>query len=212
MRFLWRSGARVQGGGVVDYVIAGLGNPGREYEHTRHNAGFMAADSLSAAFGIPIKKLKFHGLYGMGVIAGKRVVLLKPQTFMNLSGRSVRECLAFFKLPPERAVVIFDDVSLPPGKLRIRERGSDGGHNGIKDIIYQLKSDAFPRIKIGVGLPPAGVGSPPDARFDMKDWVTSGFSASERKGIGDAIARVSGAVEVLLKSGAGEAMNRYNGG
>ena len=204
MRFPWASGARAQGvRGGVDYVIAGLGNPGREYEQTRHNAGFMAADALSAAFGIPIKKLKFQGLYGTGGIAGKRVVLLKPQTFMNLSGRSVRDCLAFYKLPPERAIIIFDDVSLPPGKLRIRERGSDGGHNGIKDIIYQLKSDAFPRLKIGVG-------SPPDPRFDMKDWVTSGFTPPERKLVDDAITRARGAVEVLLTVGAGEAMNRYN--
>ncbi|MCL2083681.1 MAG: aminoacyl-tRNA hydrolase [Oscillospiraceae bacterium] len=197
------TGVSSNAGGAVEYVVAGLGNPGRKYDGSRHNAGFAAGDVLAARFGIPVKRLKFQSLYGLGSIAGKRVALLKPQTFMNLSGRAVRECLDFYKLPPERAVIIFDDAALPAGKVRVRARGSDGGHNGMRDIICQLRSDAVPRVKIGVG-------APPESGYDMKDWVLSGFTESERVLISDAASRACDAVEILLSAGADEAMNRFN--
>jgi PTH1 family peptidyl-tRNA hydrolase len=195
---------RIAAAGPVDWVVAGLGNPGRQYEATRHNVGFLALDLLCARWGIPVKKLKFQSLYGMGEAAGARVLLLRPQTFMNRSGEALRDCLRFYKVAPERAVVIYDDVSLPTGKLRVRAKGSDGGHNGIKSILYQLQADTFPRVKIGVGAPPGTSG-------DLANWVLGGFAKDEGPAIQDALARACDATEEILRNGAESAMNRYNG-
>ena len=189
--------------GSADWMIAGLGNPGSKYEFTRHNAGFICADILCGKLGIRADRLKFRALYGTGTQSGGRVILLKPQTFMNLSGESVREAAAFFQLPPERIIVIYDDVSLPAGKLRIRRSGSDGGHNGIKNIIYHLKTNSFPRIKIGIG-------SPPHPDYDMADWVTSRFSDGELKLISSAAERASLAALEIIGRGIDSAMNLYN--
>lgn len=173
------------------YVIAGLGNPGAKYDGTRHNVGFEVIDALSSKYNIKVKKLKFQALYGEGVISGNRVILLKPQTFMNLSGRSVRECLDFFKLPLESLAVIYDDVALPTGKVRVRPNGSDGGHNGMKDIIYQLNSNAFARIRLGVG-------APPHADYDMADWVLSNFSTGDKTLIQAAVDKAREAAEQIV--------------
>ena len=188
-----------------EYVVAGLGNPGAKYDGSRHNAGFAVIDALAARMGVKVKKMKFQALYGEGIIAGRRVLLLKPQTFMNLSGRSVRDCLSFYKLPLERAVIVCDDTALPAGKIRVRAKGSDGGHNGVKDIIYHGRSDVFPRVKIGVG-------APPDSRYDMADWVLSGFSEKERKLMDGAVSEACGAVEHIIAHNTASAMNKYNGG
>jgi PTH1 family peptidyl-tRNA hydrolase len=180
-----------------------LGNPGSQYDGTRHNAGFEAVDLLAARLGIKkIRKLKFQALYQTAEYMGKDIVFIKPQTFMNESGRSVRLAASFYNVPPEHVVVIYDDVNLPVGYLRIRASGSDGGHNGMKSILYHLQSDAFPRIRIGVGTPPDG---------EMADWVLSGFSVPERKIINETVERACGAAETLVTHGVIEAMNRYNG-
>ncbi|MFA7637663.1 MAG: aminoacyl-tRNA hydrolase, partial [Monoglobales bacterium] len=135
------------------YIIVGLGNPGAKYETTRHNMGFITIDYLSRELNIPVNRLGFKSLYGQGVIGGEKVILVKPQTFMNLSGQTVKEIVDFFKVPAENLIVIYDDINIPLGKLRIRPFGSDGGHNGMKNIIYLLQSDKFPRIRVGVGMP-----------------------------------------------------------
>ena len=183
----------------MDWLIVGLGNPGPKYEYTRHNVGFLVLDELAGRWGIKLKKLKFQSLYGEG--GGK--VLLKPQTFMNLSGQAVRAALEFYKLPPERLIVIYDDVSLPPGKLRLRETGSAGGHNGMKDILYHLRTDAFPRIKIGVGAKPH-----PD--MDLADWVLSGFSKEEAGAMKETFSRAADAAEDIVRLGMELSMGRYN--
>ena len=144
--------------GPVEFLIVGLGNPGRQYENTRHNAGFITLDVIAEKAGARVDRIKFKGLCGEGMLGGKKVLFLKPSTFMNLSGQSVQEAMSFYKLPPEKVLVIFDDISLDPGKLRIRRKGSDGGHNGIKNIIYLSGKDTFPRIKMGVGKSPTPVG------------------------------------------------------
>ncbi len=190
--------------GAADWVVAGLGNPGAKYEHTRHNVGFQVIDLLSARWGIPVKKLKFQATYGQGTALSRKVLLLKPQTFMNLSGQSVRDCLAFLKLPPERLIVVYDDVALAPGRLRVRAQGSDGGHNGIKNILYHLKTDAFPRVKIGVGA-----ASNPE--YALADWVLSRPEGEDAKVIAQMRERAADAVEEIIKNGAESAMNRYNG-
>ena len=190
--------------GPVDWVIAGLGNPGRQYETTRHNVGFLTLESLSARWGISVRKLKFRSLYGLGAAVGARVLLLQPQTFMNRSGEALRDCLRFYRVVPERAIVIYDDASLPTGKIRVRAKGSDGGHNGIKSILYHLQTDLFPRVKVGVG-------APDHPGFDMKDWVLGGFSKNEEPVIQAALIRAGDAVEEILRNGASSAMNRYNG-
>ena len=169
-------------GGPVDWIVVGLGNPGSKYENTRHNAGFLALDVLAERSGVPIKRLKFQSLCGEGTVGGQRVLLIKPQTFMNNSGVAIHQAVTFYKVPPERVLVIYDDVSLPLGRLRLRAKGSDGGHNGIKSILYQLKSDTFPRIKIGVD-------SPPHPEYSMIDWVTSAFLPAETKPMALAAAR-----------------------
>ena len=186
------------------WLIVGLGNPGREYEKTRHNAGWRALDKIAAKLNCKVDKGKFQGLYGQTSYAGCKVLLLKPQTYMNLSGRSVLQLSAFFKVPPQRIIVLFDDISLEPGRLRLRKDGSAGGHNGIKSIIAELGSQDFPRVKIGVGAKPH-----PD--FDLADWVLSSFSAAEEKALEPALDRAADAALCIIDKGISEASNRYSG-
>lgn len=186
------------------WLIVGLGNPGREYEKTRHNAGFRALDILSEKLNCKVDKAKFQGLYGQVNFKGRKILLLKPQTFMNLSGRSVLQLSAFFHVPPQNIIVLFDDVSLVPGNLRIRKDGSAGGHNGIKSIIAELGSQDFPRVKIGVGAKPH-----PD--YDLADWVLSAFSAQEEKALVPALERAADAALAIIELGIPEASNRYSG-
>lgn len=190
--------------GPVEYIVVGLGNPGSKYENTRHNCGFMAVDRIAKQAGATIDRLKFKGLTATAQIAGKTVLLLKPSTFMNLSGQSVQEAMTFYKIPPQHVIVLFDDISLEPGRIRIRTKGSDGGHNGMKNIIYLTGSQDFPRVKIGVG-------AKPDPRWDLADWVLSRFSSQEQKKLDEALEHAAGAVTLLLQGNAVEAMNRYNG-
>ncbi len=186
------------------WLIVGLGNPGREYESTRHNAGFRALDCLAGKLGCKVDKLKFQGLYGQVTYRGMKLLLLKPQTFMNLSGRSVLQLSAFFRVPPKQIIVMFDDISLAPGRLRVRADGSAGGHNGIKSMIQELGSQDFPRVKIGVGAKPH-----PD--FDLADWVLSHFTAQEEKALQPALERAADAALAIIDHGVPEAANRFNG-
>ena len=156
----------------ISHIIVGLGNPGTKYENTRHNAGFMAVDTLAEKYNSPIKKIKFKSLISNTMINGKNCLLMKPSTFMNNSGQAVVEAMNFYKIPIENILVIYDDISLEPSKIRIRRKGSDGGHNGIKSIIYLTGSDAFPRIKIGVG-------KKPHMNYNLADWVLSDFTKDE---------------------------------
>lgn len=192
------------GTGGYDYIIVGLGNPGKEYEKTRHNIGFCFVDKLCDINKVECKKNKFKGLTGDLILSGKRCLILKPQTFMNLSGQSVAEAMKFYKIPAERVIVVFDDISLDAGRLRIRAKGSAGGHNGIKDIIAKIGCDTFPRIKIGVGKKPH-----PD--YDLKDWVLGKFPKNEEIVMEKASETACFAVECIIKNGIAEAMNRYNG-
>lgn len=189
--------------GSVEYIIVGLGNPGKEYEKTRHNAGFIAIDTIAEKYGASVKKIKFKGLCGEAMIGNKKVLLLKPSTFMNLSGQSVTEAMRFYKVPPEKVIVIFDDISLEPGKLRIRRKGSDGGHNGIKNIIYLSGSDAFPRIKIGVG-------AKPNPKYPLADWVLSKFTNDEFKELTSACEKAADACSYMVAADIDKAMNLYN--
>lgn len=186
------------------HIILGIGNPGKKYDGTRHNIGFIAMDYMESKYGIKINKVKHKALIGEGNIAGEKVILVKPQTYVNLSGESLREICAYYKVPPQQVIVIHDDVSLDCGKLRIRKKGSDGGHNGLKSIIYQLKSDDFIRIKIGVGAPPE--------EYDMADWVLGHFSKEEISHLSKLVdCVVEEAVPEILTNGADCAMNLYNG-
>lgn len=185
------------------YLIAGLGNPGRQYEGTRHNMGFDVIDCLIEKHGIPQSGVKFNAMFGKGIIGGERVVLMKPLSFMNLSGGPVQETANYFKIDPEtEIIVIYDDIDLEPGQIRIRKKGSAGGHNGIKDIIRRLGTDNFLRIKVGVGAKPKD--------WDLADHVLGRFADSERKLVDEAIVRAADAVEMILANGADAAMNRYN--
>lgn len=186
------------------WLIVGLGNPGREYERSRHNCGFRALDLLAQALGCKVDKLKFQGLYTQVSYNGKKLFLLKPQTYMNLSGRSVLQLSAYFQIPPQRIIVLFDDISLPPGRLRVRADGSAGGHNGIKSIIQELGSQDFPRVKIGVG-------GKPNPEFDLADWVLSDFTASEEKALAFSLEAAGKAALTIVDGSVGEAANRYNG-
>jgi len=187
-----------------NWLIVGLGNPGREYERTRHNAGFRALDVLAENLGCKVDKLKFQGLYNQVSYNGKKIFLLKPQTYMNLSGRSVLQLSAYFNIPPQRIIVLFDDISLPPGRLRIRGDGSAGGHNGIKSIISEVGSQDFPRVKIGVG-------AKPNPEYDLADWVLSGFSAQEEKALAVSLKNAADAALAVIDRGVSEAANRFNG-
>ena len=185
------------------YIIVGLGNPGSRYAHTRHNVGFDTIDILADRYGISVDNKKFKALWGKGVIEGQRVVLAKPQTYMNLSGESVRQLIDFYKIDEtEELIVIYDDISLEPGQLRIRGKGSAGGHNGIKSIIAHLGGQDFKRIKVGVGEKPLG--------FDLADYVLSRFSKAERESVEEALQRAAQAAAAIMTDGMDAAMNRYN--
>ena len=186
------------------WLIVGLGNPGKDYERTRHNAGYRALDVLAGKLGCKVDKGKFQGIYGQTNYDGKKLFLLKPLTYMNLSGRSVLQLSAYFQIPPQRIIILFDDISLEPGRLRIRADGSAGGHNGIKSIISELGSQEFPRVKIGVG-------AKPHAEQDLADWVLSTFSASEDKALISALDRAADAALCIIDRGVPESANRYNG-
>jgi len=187
-----------------NWLIVGLGNPGREYEKTRHNAGFRCLDILADSLNCKVDKLKFQGLYTQTNYGGKKVFLLKPQTYMNLSGRSVLQLSAYFNIPPQRIIVLFDDISLEPGRLRIRPDGSAGGHNGIKSIIQEIGSQKFPRVKIGVG-------AKPNPHYDLADWVLSTFSAQEEKALAVSLKNAADAVLAIIDKGVPEAANKFNG-
>ncbi|MBQ7653482.1 MAG: aminoacyl-tRNA hydrolase [Clostridia bacterium] len=189
--------------GSFDYLIAGLGNPGKKYEFTKHNAGFMCLDLFAQDNGLKIDKLKFKSLLTDCMIGSSRCILLKPQTFMNNSGEAVRECADFYKIPPERIIVIFDDVSLDLGRIRIRRKGSAGGHNGIKSIIYHLNSDEFQRIKIGVG-------KKPDENWDLADWVLKPFTKEELLVMRSTAQDTEKIIELMAQSKTEEAMAEYN--
>ena len=186
------------------WLIVGLGNPGKEYERTRHNCGFRAIDVLAQKLGCKVDKSKFQGLYGQASYNGTKLLLLKPLPYMNLSGRSVLQLSAWFHVPPQRIIVLFDDISLEPGRLRIRADGSAGGHNGIKSIISEVGSQDFPRVKIGVG----GKAHPEQ---NLADHVLSTFSALEEKALGSALERAADAALCIIDHGVPEAANRYNG-
>lgn len=183
------------------FLIVGLGNPGREYENTRHNIGFAAMDVLAEKYNIDINRSKFKGEYGEGFINGNKVILLKPYTFMNLSGESVREAIDFYKLTEEQVLIIYDDISLELGRLRIREKGSAGGHNGIKSIINHMGTDVFTRIKIGVGAP----------KGDLVNHVLGRFLKEEVNILKQTLDAVTEATAEIIDNGAKEAMNKFNG-
>jgi len=191
-------------GGGPRWIVAFLGNPESKYERTRHNAGFMAASVLESKRGIKTNKLKFHAFTNVAEFGGERVLFMRPQTYMNLSGDAVAPAAAFYKIPTERIIVVFDDMSLPIGKLRVKRNGSAGGHNGIKSIIAKLGSDQFPRVKIGIGAPPH-----PD--YDVIDWVIGKLNDSDFKTINEAAVVALDAVEEIIKNGVNSAMNKYNG-
>ena len=186
------------------WLIVGLGNPGKEYEKTRHNCGWRAIDLLAEKLGCRIDKAKFQGQYCQVNYQGSKLFLLKPLTYMNLSGRSVVQLSAYFNIPPQRIIVLFDDISLEPGRLRVRSDGSAGGHNGIKSIIAELGSQDFPRVKIGVG-------AKAHKEQDLADWVLSSFSANEEKDLSSALQRAADAALCIIDHGVPEAANRYNG-
>lgn len=189
--------------GGVSWIVVFLGNPGPKYHDTRHNAGFMAADAMEKKLGVSINKLRFKALTAQATLGGEKVLLLKPQTYMNLSGESVSPAAAFYKVPPEHIIVVSDEVSLPIGKLRIRKSGSAGGHNGLKNIIAMLGTDAFPRIRMGVG-------APPHADYDMADWVLSSFKNQDADDMRSLAVRVCDAVECYIAEGPDRAMNKFN--
>ena len=191
-------------GGGISWLLVGLGNPGNQYAATRHNMGFMALDRLADREGFRFNKLRFRAWTGQWKVGDQQVLVMKPQTYMNLSGESVGEAARFYKIPADHVLVISDDVSLPAGKLRIRGGGSAGGHNGLKNIIQHLGTDQFPRIKIGVGEKPH-----PD--YDIADWVLSKFTGEDAKAMDQAVKRCADAVECLLREGADRAMSRFIG-
>ena len=189
--------------GRPEFIIAGLGNPGVEYERTRHNTGFMAVDALSQRFGFSVNTHKFNALIADTVISDKRCRVRKPLTYMNQSGEAISDAMDFYNIPPENIIVIFDDISLDVGKMRLRRKGSSGGHNGIKSIIHNCGSQDFPRIKIGVGGKPH-----PD--YDLADWVLSSYSDNELKLLGEVFDHTARAVELILRGNINQAMNDYN--
>ena len=187
----------------ITHIIAGLGNPGKEYEGTRHNAGFIAIDSIAERCGVKIDRLKFKALVAEASLGGVRVLLMKPQTFMNLSGEAVGEAASFYKIPPENVLILHDEISFEPGVIRIRRKGSAGGHNGLKSIIAHLSSEAFPRIKIGVGQKPS-----PDS--DLVSWVLGRFPASDMTKLVEKLSDVYSSAELILSGKIDEAMNKYS--
>ncbi len=189
---------------MESWLIVGLGNPGKDYARSRHNCGFRALDLLAQKLRCKVDKSKFQGLYNQVSFQGKKLYLLKPQTYMNLSGKSVLQLSAYYHIPPQRIIVLFDDISLEPGRLRVRGDGSAGGHNGIKSIISELGSQDFPRVKIGVG-------GKPNAEYDLADWVLSGFSAGEEKELQAALEYAGDAALAIITDGVQSAANRFNG-
>ena len=183
------------------YIIAGLGNPGKKYENTRHNMGFLAIDLLAEACGIRVDKLKFKSLVGEGRIAGQRVLLMKPQTYMNLSGEAIREAVSYYKIEPEQLIVIYDDIDIPMGTFRIRKKGSAGTHNGMRSVVYQLQSDQFPRIRVGIGS---------EKSVDLIHYVTSGVSRKEKELLEEALTKTAKAAAAIVEKGIDKAMNEYN--
>ncbi len=190
--------------GGASWLLVCLGNPGDKYENTRHNVGFMVADELGERQRAPIQKLKFKALTSLFTISGEKVLVMKPVTYMNLSGEAVRPAADFYKISPDHVLVISDDTALAVGRLRIRRGGSAGGHNGLKSIIQHLGTDQFPRIRVGVGEKPH-----PD--YDMADWVLGRFQGEDKKAIDAAVKRAADAVECLIGEGVDRAMNRFNG-
>lgn len=184
------------------YIIIGLGNPTKEYDKTRHNAGFSVIDVLADRVGVDVTERKHRAFCAKGILEGQKVILVKPQTFMNLSGESVRSVMDFYKVPPEEIIVIYDDVSLEPGQLRIRTKGSAGGHNGIKSIIAHMGTQEFPRIKVGVGEKPKGM--------DLADYVLSRFSKGEQELMEDAFKEAADAAAMMISEGVEPAMNHFN--
>ena len=189
--------------GGVSWLVVGLGNPGSKYENTRHNMGFMAIDLLEEQEHFRCSKLRFRAWTGSCTLGGEKVLVMKPQTYMNLSGEAVGEAARFYKIPPEHVLVISDDISLPAGKLRIRAGGSAGGHNGLKNIIQHLGTDRFPRIKVGVG-------SPQQAGYDVVDWVIGRPVGEDRKVLEQALEQAAKAVSAVIADGPEQAMNRFN--
>ena len=187
----------------VEFIIAGLGNPGKEYERTRHNVGFVAIDAIAEKCGVRIDRSKYRALIAEVTIGTKRGLLMKPQTFMNLSGAAIAEAASFYKIPPERVLVLVDDISLAPGQLRIRRKGSAGGHNGLKSIIADLGSQEFPRIKLGVGQKPS-----PD--YDLVSWVLGKMPEADNKAFLDSLASVSEAAELCVRGEIEAAMCRFS--
>lgn len=192
------------GSSSVDWLIVGLGNPGRQYERTRHNCGFRVLDTLGEKLSCRMDKAKFQGLYGTCTYQGQKLILLKPQTYMNLSGVSAGQMARFYKLPPERVIVVSDDISLEPGRMRVRANGSAGGHNGLKNLIAQLGSQNFPRVKIGVGAKPH-----PD--YELMNWVLGEFSAQDEKALDPVWDKGAQAVLTIVTDGVEKAANRFNG-
>lgn len=187
-----------------EWLVAGLGNPEPRYDGTRHNAGFEALDELAKRWSISINRSKFQGLYGAGTVDGRKVVLLKPLTYMNLSGDSIAAAASFFKIPPQRVLVLCDDIAQAPGKIRIRRQGSAGGHNGLKSIIARLGSQEFPRIRIGVGEKPS-----PDA--DLANWVLGHFSPEDKKAVEGRYGDIEDAARLIFDGSIEQAMSRHNG-
>lgn len=185
------------------YIIAGLGNPGKEYAGTRHNAGFMVIDRLADEYNISVENKKHKALCGKGVIDGNQVILVKPQTYMNLSGEAIAEVMNYYKADLDELIVVFDDISLLPGKIRLRPKGSAGGHNGIKNIIANLGTQDFGRVKVGVGDKPKG--------YDLVDWVLGHFSEEDKKFMEEGIKKAAAAVVTIINEGMEAGMNKYNG-
>ena len=189
--------------GPITHIVVGLGNPGKEYEGTRHNAGFVILDAIAAKHGARIDRARFRALTGEAQIGEKRVLLLKPQTFMNLSGEAVQEALAFYKIPPENLIVLCDDISFDAGVVRIRRRGSHGGHNGLRNIAAMIGSEEYPRIKLGVGKKPR-----PD--YDLVDWVLGKMPPADREALAARAEDADAAVALILQGKIDEAMNKYS--
>ncbi|MBQ8742009.1 MAG: aminoacyl-tRNA hydrolase [Clostridia bacterium] len=189
--------------GPITHIVVGLGNPGKEYTYNRHNAGFMCMDVICSKYGARVDKSKFKALVGECTVAGKRVLLMKPQTFMNNSGEAIREAADFYNVPAENIIVIFDDISIGVGSMRIRRKGSAGGHNGIKSVIEHLSTNEFPRIKIGVG-------EKPSPEYDLIKWVLGNIPEEDRKKVSEVYSKAADALETMLSGNIDTAMNKFN--